>query len=80
MSSRSRDRVVVTSPAILISCLNPVLTIGFPPTFPGFNTVTLANGAVVDLCLLGGVISQFCPSLACPSPFVLGTTAPLLDP
>jgi hypothetical protein len=50
-------------------CAQPVLTIGFPtcPTVcPGANTVVLANGAVVDLKVLGEIIGKFCPSFACP--------------
>lgn len=69
---------VFRAPAVF--CPAPVLTIGFPPTFPGPNTVTLANGAVVDLNLLGEIISEFCPSVAGPRDIILTGTAGLVDP
>lgn len=57
---------MVFQPVTVINCPAPVPTIGFPPTNPGPNTVTLANGAVVDLTLLGEIVSTFCPALVCP--------------
>jgi hypothetical protein len=67
MSCRScRTQAVVFQPVTVINCPAPVLTIGFPPTNPGPNTVTLANGAVVDLTLLGEIVNTFCPALVCP--------------
>jgi hypothetical protein len=55
----------------VISCEQPVLTIGFPtcPTAcAGANTIVLANGAVVDLNVLGEIISRTCPAFVCPVP------------
>lgn len=51
---------------VVIDCPAPVLTIGFPATFPGPGDVVLANGAVVNLEELGEIISTFCPAFACP--------------
>lgn len=59
-----------------IDCLQPELTIGFPRGAAGPNSVVLANGAVVDLNLLGQIISKFCPEFACPQPPVVFTAAP----
>lgn len=60
-----------------ILCTDPVITIGFPrcPTAcPGPNTVTLANGAVVDLVELGRIVGQLCPSIFCqPVPITAAT-------
>lgn len=80
MGCRSCDRV---SPTVfkVIPCFNPVLTIGFPPICPGFNTVTLANGAVVDLNQLGDIVSKLCPSVACPTNLIFAPTlGTFLDP
>jgi hypothetical protein len=40
------------------------ITVGFPTTGCGPNTVTLANGAVVDLCALAQIITEWCPAVA----------------
>jgi hypothetical protein len=45
-------------------CLQPRITVGFPTTGCGPNTVTLANGAVVDLCVLAQIITEWCPAVA----------------
>ncbi|MDB4894423.1 MAG: hypothetical protein JWN15_685 [Firmicutes bacterium] len=45
-------------------CPQPQLTVGFPTTGCGPNTVTLANGAVVDLCVLAQIITEWCPAVA----------------
>lgn len=70
-SSRSRCRTEVF-------CDAPVLTVGFPKTCPcpGPDTVVLANGAVVDLRVLGQIVSQFCPAFARPFPAVTAATLP----
>lgn len=80
MSSCSRRRVAEIEPAIVIACNAPVLQIGFPPVPPGPNTVTLANGAVVDLNMLGEIISRFCPSIVCPTTVTLSPAMLGMDP
>lgn len=73
--------IVSTTGAPVFFCPVPLeLTIGFPPTCPGPNTVTLANGAVVDLNLLGEIISDFCPGVAEPVNIVLTGTQGFIDP
>lgn len=57
---------------IRVNCANPVLRIGFPTCTAGPNTVTLANGAVIDREELGQVLSTFCPSLVCPITIPVG--------
>lgn len=72
--------IIITRPVTVIDCPAPVLTVGFPPICPGPNTVTLANGAVVDLGVLSGIITQFCPSLVCATPPFTPVLGPFLDP
>gem|GEM_PF-6471870 len=49
-----------TRDAVLLPCVNPVLTVSFPRAAAAGNTVVLANGAVVDLNELGRIIGRFC--------------------
>jgi hypothetical protein len=61
-----------------VVCAQPVLTVGFPTTGGGGpNTVTLANGAVVDLNVLARIITDFCPGVveAAVSPAMLCPTS-----
>lgn len=47
-----------------LMCETPVLTVSFPRHgCPGPNSVVLANGAVVDLNVLGEIIGQICPAV-----------------
>lgn len=52
----------------VVFCEAPVLTVSFPRVCPcpGPDTVVLANGAVVDLNVLGQIVADFCPAFACP--------------
>lgn len=56
-----------TSPTVVF-CEAPVLTVSFPRVCPcpGPGSVVLANGAVVDLNVLGDIVATFCPAFACP--------------
>ncbi|HWI51881.1 MAG TPA: hypothetical protein VNT01_07055 [Symbiobacteriaceae bacterium] len=64
-----------------IICDQPELTINFPVAAVPGSTVTLANGAVVDLEQLGRIIAQHCPLFVCASNVVQSTqvvqTAPV---
>jgi|GEM_PF-5348527 len=64
-----------------IACDQPVLTVRFPAAAVPGNTVTLANGAVVDLEELGRIIARHCPMFVCESNIVQSTqvvqTAPI---
>ena len=48
-----------------IMCEQPQLTIQAPVASVPGNTVTLANGAVIDLTELGKLIAQTCPPFVC---------------
>lgn len=62
-------------------CFAPQITVGFPTTGCGPNTVILANGAVVDLCVLAQIITEWCPAVAeAVSPAAAGTVCPTSAP
>lgn len=60
-----------------IPCDQPQFTINVPVAPAGANTVTLANGAIINLDELGEIIARTCPAFVCqPSVVVRSTTQP----
>lgn len=57
-----------------IPCEQPQLTIHVPVAMAPPNTVTLANGAVIDLDELGRIIAKNCPRFVCEPNVVVQST------